>query len=69
MYRALNSHNPAHFAAMDVALQLEEVYFQVVQDAAQDVVARVEGALPPSPRSAPTRTKADAPSLNPQTRL
>jgi len=47
MYRALNSHSPFHFAAMDVALQLEEVYFQVVQAAAQDVVARVEGALAP----------------------
>ena len=44
MYRALNAHNPAHFAAMDVALPLEGVYFQVVQEAAQDVLGKVDGA-------------------------
>ncbi|GAA6047821.1 hypothetical protein JCM3770_004659 [Rhodotorula araucariae] len=50
MYRALKSHNAAHFASMDVALPLEEVYFQVVRDAAQDVVAKVDdSALAPYP--------------------
>ncbi|TNY19776.1 armadillo-type protein [Rhodotorula diobovata] len=42
MYRALNSHNAGHFAAMDVALQLEEVYFRVVEDAAADVATLVD---------------------------
>ncbi|GAA5932542.1 hypothetical protein JCM3775_005950 [Rhodotorula graminis] len=50
MYRALNAHNAGQFAAMDVALQLEEVYFQVVRDAAQDVVAQVQDSpLAPYP--------------------
>ncbi|BGP36629.1 hypothetical protein JCM10449v2_000530 [Rhodotorula kratochvilovae] len=50
MYRALNAHNPAHFAAMDVALPLEGVYFQVVQEAAQDVLGKVDdSALAPYP--------------------
>lgn len=55
MYRALNSHNAGHFAAMDVALQLEEVYFRVVEDAAADVATLVDGTFPsPPPLPHPT---------------